>query len=408
MKTIIKSIVSALCFMCMAACGQGDPKAEVTAFANRFASYVAQNQLDSIRAVYPDAAECDSFALNFVADSMRVEANEQAGTFTVSVGNGKDFVIAKDKDGKLSIVSSHGLVAFNADDLAFAKIVGQYKEGLTDVQQSRRMGVKEFKESLVFSFVKELQAKVKTGRVNPEVQLPMFAADEGVGAVTVSNAMSKAIDGSDYKVDIFAEGQHGSGSYQQKGKTIPANGSTTIQFSYAGNSWPTGALLTFVIPDEQLFAKYFEATGNEFDEYLKVHDINLNTVAEGQETAGDDTPSTASKAEEDAKAEQFIRTFYTTYVLADADFAPVAKKYCSPKLLKKLQADYDFDDGGYAIWDFRSGEQEGSGASEVKAVKRVRDGLVYEVDMLDMGKPHKALVTLVKTASGDFLFDDVK
>ena len=79
MKSKYKSIVSALCFMCMAACGQGDPKAEVTAFANRFASYVAQNQLDSIRAVYPDAAECDSFALNFVADSMRVRpTNRQA------------------------------------------------------------------------------------------------------------------------------------------------------------------------------------------------------------------------------------------------------------------------------------------------------------------------------------------
>ncbi len=408
MKTIIKSIVSALCFMCMAACGQGDPKAEVTAFANRFASYVAQNQLDSIRAVYPDAAECDSFALNFVADSMRVEANEQAGTFTVSVGNGKDFVIAKDKDGKLSIVSSHGLVAFNADDLAFAKIVGQYKEGLTDVQQSRRMGVKEFKESLVFSFVKELQAKVKTGRVNPEVQLPMFAADEGVGAVTVSNAMSKAIDGSDYKVNIFAEGQHGSGSYQQKGKTIPANGSTTIQFSYAGNTWPTGALLNFVIPDEQLFTKYFDATGNEFDEYLKAHDIDLDAVAEGQKTAGDETATTASPAEEDAAVEKFIRTFYMTYVLGEGEFTPVAKKYCSPKLLKKLKDDYDFEGDGYAIWDFRSGEQEGAGASEVKSVKRVRDGLVYQVEMLDMGHPHTALLTLVKTASGDFLFDDVK
>ncbi len=34
----------------MTACSE-DPKAEATAFANRFASYVAQNQLDSIRAV---------------------------------------------------------------------------------------------------------------------------------------------------------------------------------------------------------------------------------------------------------------------------------------------------------------------------------------------------------------------
>ena len=130
MKTIIKSIVSALCFMCMAACGQGDPKAEVTAFANRFASYVAQNQLDSIRAVYPDAAECDSFALNFVADSMRVEANEQAGTFTVSVGNGKDFVIAKDKDGKPAIL--HSLAAGLAGRTDEERICGFLHDVMVD------------------------------------------------------------------------------------------------------------------------------------------------------------------------------------------------------------------------------------------------------------------------------------
>ena len=62
----------------------------------------------------------------------------------------------------------------------------------------------------------------------------------------------------------------------------------------------------------------------------------------------------------------------------------------------------------YGRFHFRSGAQDGMGASEVKSVRRVRDGLTYEVEMLDMGKPHKALVTLVKTGSGGFLFDDVK
>lgn len=407
MKTKL-SLFAVLCLIGMAACNQGDPNAEVTAFANRFASYVAQNQLDSIRTIYPDAAECDSFALNFVADSLRVTANDQDGTFTVNVGNGADFVVAKDKDGNMSVASSHGLVAFNADDLAFAKSVGQYKDGLTDVQQARRMGVKEFKESQMFNFNKELNAKVTASQTFKEIKLPEFAADEGISAVTVTNKTNVAIDGSDYVIDIFADGQHGNGSYHQKGKNIPAGGSTTIQFSYAGNTYPTGALLTFTIPDEQLFVKYFKATGSEFDEYLKANDLDLDAVANTQKSVGEKVADTSTKADDDTKAEQLIRTFYDKYVFGDGDFSAVTKKYCTEKLLKKLAADYDFEDGGYAIWDFRSGEQEGAGKSEIKSIKRVREGLVYEVEMLDMGHPHTALVTLIKAGTGDILFDDVK
>ena len=391
MKNMIKSMVAILCLMGIVACNSGksdnsdDPNAEVTDFAKHFASYVTHNQLDSIRAVYPEAEVVDSFALNYVVDSLRVEANEKDGSFIVKVGDGVDFVIAKDKDGKLSVVSSHGLAAFKKDDLEFAKTVGQYKEGLTDVQQARRMAVKEFKEGLAFSFAKDLNSKVKCGRLNREIKIPEFSADEGVGAVTVTNATGKAIDGSDYVIDIFADGQYGSGSYRQKGKTIPANGSVNIQFTYAGNSYPTGALLTFTVSDEKLFTKYFEAKGNEFDEFLKAHDLDLDAVAEGQKTADQDNNSTTmSKADEDAAVENLIRTFYMKYVFGSADFTAVAKKYCTARLLKKLQADYDFEDGGYAIWDFRSGEQDSIGKSEIKSVKRVREGLVYEVDMVDM------------------------
>ena len=408
MNDILKTIIASLCIASLTACDSGNFNAEVEAFANRFASFVAQNQLDSIRALYPDAVECDSFALNYVADSLRVLTNEQSDSFTVSLGNGAAFVVTKDKAGKFNVVSSHGLVAFNDADLDFAKKVGQYKEGLTDVQLARRMGVKEFKEKLIFDFAKELNDKVVAGRLNPEVRLPMFSADEGVGAVTVTNSMGKVIEGGDYVIDIFADGQHGSGSYREKGKNIPAKGSTTIQFTYAGNTYPTGALLTFVIPDEKLFAKYFEATGNEFDEYLKANDLDLDAVAEKQKSVGEST--TSATAEDDALAERFIVAFYKKFVFDDGggDFYAEAKKYCTEKLLKKLQADYDYDDGGYAIWDFRSGEQEGSGESVIKSVKRVRDGLVYQIEMLDMGHPYTTLLTLVKTPSGEFLFDDVK
>ena len=408
MNSKTKSIIAVIFLMSMTACNRSNPTAEVAAFANRFASFVAQNRVDSIRNVYPDAAECDSFALNYVTDSLSVLPNEQADSFKVKLGNGVYFVVARDKDGLMNVACSYGLLAFKDADIDFAKVVGQYKDGLTDVQLARRMALTHFKESSIFSFVKELEKKVVVGRLNSEVRLPMFAADEGVGAVIVTNGMGKAIDGSDYVIDIFADGQHGSGTYREKGKKIPAKGSTTIQFTYAGNTYPTGALLTFVTPDEKLFAKYFEATGNEFDEYLKANNLDLDAVANTQKTVGEKVADTSSTEDEDIKAEQLIRTFYDKYVFGGGDFSAVAKKYCTEKLLKKLEADYDYDDGGYAIWDFRSGAQDSIGKSEIKIIKRVRDRMVYEIEMLDMGHPHTALVTLIKAGTGDILFDDVK
>lgn len=284
MNDIRNSIIVALCLAGMAACASGDPNAEVKQFASHFATLVANNQVDSIRAVYPDAEECDSFALNFVADSISVQANEQVDTFKVNVGKA-DFVVAKDKEGRLSVVSSHGLLAFNDDELAFAKSTGQYKDGLTDVQQARRMAVKEFKESMIFKMGKEFSTKVTTGPIR-EIKFPEFAADEGISAVTVFNRTDKTIDGSDYVIDIYIEGQHGNGVSREKGKTIPAGGSANIQFSYAGNSMPTGVLLLFTSSDEKLFAKYFKPTGNEFDEFLQANNLDLDAVAEAQQKVG--------------------------------------------------------------------------------------------------------------------------
>lgn len=224
------------------------------------------------------------------------------------------------------------------------------------------------------------------------------------------NGTSQKISGSDYMVKIFADGQHGSGYYNEKGRDIPAGGSISVQFSYAGNSMPTKALVVLNLNDQQLFEKYFTPTGNEFDESLKANNINLDgqTVeAEEQKPAANDVPSiSASNGDEAAK--QFIKSFYKKFVFANGNFNAVAKHYCTPKLLKKLLADNEYEDGGYAIWDFRSIHNDSIGPSKLKSIDRIGDGLVYKVDMVDMGYPHKATVTLVKTPSGNFLFDNVK
>ena len=59
--------------------------------------------------------------------------------------------------------------------------------------------------------------------------------------------------------------------------------------------------------------------------------------------------------------------FYKNYVFAERGAGEdVIKKYCTKKLAKKLADDYEYEGGGYAIWDFRSGSQD---PDETKVLK---------------------------------------
>ena len=66
----------------------------------------------------------------------------------------------------------------------------------------------------------------------------------------------------------------------------------------------------------------------------------------------------------EAKTPEMIKEFYKKYVFDNMQEREevtddVIKKYCTKKLAKKLADDYEYEGGGYAIWDFRSGAQDG-------------------------------------------------
>ena len=82
----------------------------------------------------------------------------------------------------------------------------------------------------------------------------------------------------------------------------------------------------------------------------------------------------------------FITQMYNNKLYEDYDFL---QRYCSPKLLKKLQDAYPYDADGiaYATWLFRSGHQDSKSGTEDKTimleVKLDGDWFVYTA--LDMG-----------------------
>lgn len=88
---------------------------------------------------------------------------------------------------------------------------------------------------------------------------------------------------------------------------------------------------------------------------------------------------------DNTKTIQFIKDFYASYVFGTKNYVPAVKKHCTAKLQKQLKDNYEYDGEGYAIWNFRTGMQDGpSDISKVTSVTALE--MVYTmVNFIDMG-----------------------
>lgn len=110
----------------------------------------------------------------------------------------------------------------------------------------------------------------------------------------------------------------------------------------------------------------------------------------------------------DAKAIENIQVFYKMYVFGHEEATDaVIDRYCTKNLAKKLADDYEYDGGGYAVWDFRSGYQDGdSDVEEVTKVEALGEGR-YKVSYNDMGHMGSCIISVV--VDGDnILFDTIR
>ena len=89
----------------------------------------------------------------------------------------------------------------------------------------------------------------------------------------------------------------------------------------------------------------------------------------------------------DSKAIEKIQTFYSRHIFGN-EFAndSVIAKYCTKELAQKLRDDYDNeysdDGGGYAVWKFRSGAQDGKDIN-TNGNLRMRYGDVIQLTLVD-------------------------
>ncbi len=105
----------------------------------------------------------------------------------------------------------------------------------------------------------------------------------------------------------------------------------------------------------------------------------------------------------DAKVSANIQEFYKNYVFGREELTDEAvNKYCTKRLAKKLADDYEYEGGGYAIWDFRSGDQDGD-ETKVLNVEALGDGK-YKVVM--DGNSSRTISVII---DGDnVFFDEIK
>ncbi len=122
-----------------------------------------------------------------------------------------------------------------------------------------------------------------------------------------------------------------------------------------------------------------------------------------------------AQAEHEAQAEKIIRKifWYVTDMNSsqEDELYQYLRSHCTSKMLKKLASDYAAEYGNegeeaYAVWDFRTGAQDGDGPSRIKSIKSLGDGW-YRYDFLDMGNPGANKVHFIEDGSGVMKIDDL-
>lgn len=121
------------------------------------------------------------------------------------------------------------------------------------------------------------------------------------------------------------------------------------------------------------------------------------------------TPKMDSAAEEAAKYDEavtaFVKEMFDKKMYENYSWL---HEHCTETMLHKLAADYEYDEeGGYAVWRFRSEYQDGpSERYGIISVKNLGDGW-YNYTFYDMGNEDNRSIKLIKKGNS-FMIDGLK
>ena len=259
----------------MASC-VGGGNDEVKNFAIDFATKISKNQVDSIRAFYPDAEKMDSFALDFNPDSIDVTETETPNVFRVSFSSNKNMLVQRADDGKLTVKESHGLYAISPKEMDFALKTGWVKQDMPDVQLATQMADTAF----VSFLAKKAKETLKSNLVVKGWDCTWTWGLEAL-FVVIENKGDVDVSANDYAVKSMVDVRDNWGGIPpQRGHVsvadVKAHETKKMRINMAEYPDPESksqinvrSTISTIISDEDAINKYLIPTGNEYKEYLE-------------------------------------------------------------------------------------------------------------------------------------------
>lgn len=250
---------------------------EVKEFLGQFSEAAQSGDKDALARLYPGIEIADSLSFGIDEDNINIEPGDGENLFKVTLEPGKDIIIERAEDGTMTITESHGLFAYEASRLDFARKTGQFKDELTDVTNAQRMADNRFLNELsekLFANVRNNVSAYATSRTGRDYW-------EEIWTATVTNNNDFDLEGNDYSVyfsvtyfDTDLMRDVPSGSKTLTGKPIPAHGSATYSLSVvdmeSGTRYRVSSInINSLSPD--VVKQIYTPTGNEYDDFVKEH-----------------------------------------------------------------------------------------------------------------------------------------
>ena len=275
-----KILLFAIPLFILAACG-GDSK-KVRNLAETFVNYVNENQMDSIKAIYP-TANFDSIA-PISADSISV-SEIGSGLYRVNFSANK-WIDVKAGEYGMTIVESRGIASFPEDKYEIAVNTGMVSATTTDVRTQELLN-----DSAYFEWVKRNMKQpisLEKGKISKKygVDLQGRPCEGAVERMTciVTNNTPNPISGKDYDITYAYSYWTCSDGSSPDGHTTGKKGGVDLAPGESANIniaimdyGLKNVAVKYNVPVEQLYNGLNPYSGNEYQEYLKEQAESANT-----------------------------------------------------------------------------------------------------------------------------------
>lgn len=271
-----KSItIFSLGMLMLASCSKNNQES-VQQFAEKFQSYAAQNNLDSIKTIW---AECilDSVAMPEDASVTVGEPNEN-GHIRITYAPEVWVDVIVSGNGNVNVLATHGVAAFAPEKYEIAKSTGMIEPELSDIEIAKRMADNDF-----FAWLSTRgadgydNALTITPGKKSKAPIPYSEGWTVTCPVTITNNTSMDLSADDYIISYTREyavcsDYSSPNEFQErtvKGKDLAPGQSFDLVLSDSYCEDIRNPKAKLKMSAEEFAAKNPKTSGNEYAEYLK-------------------------------------------------------------------------------------------------------------------------------------------